>query len=867
VYHFYEKEDGNILLCTTTGLYEMQLGKGIIARYWFGGKGKYHLPATDFRHLYFDKKTQSYWLATNETGLIQWNPKTNTSKIHTFNYKAANIIHAVYADKFGFLWLSTENGIIQFEKKTGDFKTFSTKEGTSSHEFNRISHFQDQESGKIYFGSIVGLTVFEPKYFYQSFKDLNKIKIIPIEISQYKDDAEEIQNVTADFYQKKQVDFYPNDRFLTITFGLNKYSYSKDAVYYYKLANIDKHWTISKDNEITISGIPYGKQILEVKALLANGKFTKKNLKITIVVHKPFYLQWWFFVGIFLLIFGVTWFYIRYQTQRFELQTIILENEVKKRTLKIEEQTVKLIELDKTKTRFFANVSHELRTPITLIKAPIQSVINSQVLSKNNEYLLKKAKENTNNLLNLVNEILDLTKLDNQKLKLKEEKVLFYNFIRQILSYFQSIAEMQNITLILEYHAEKELQILLDRGKFQKVLNNLLSNALKFTPSNGKIVLSVQDLGIEILLKLRDNGRGISEVDIPHVFERYFQSSQNSKAEGGLGIGLALSMELIKLFKGKIELESSTKKENQGTTFFVKFPKKEVLNMLTSENIETIEGDFSKQKNRKISPKINLTNKEATKTILIVEDNKDLRDYLSFILSTSYTVLTAQNGKKALEIIAKGQIPNLIISDLMMPIMDGHEFLGVVKNNDKLTGIPFIMLTARAILQDKLKALRIGVDDYITKPFEEEELLVRVENLLVNNEERIKFIQYEQENTQNVKEKGTNLTISAEDRKWLEDFENQIIKHLGSSLFTVDYLVELMDLGRTSLYKKVKTLTGLSPNQYIKVIRLKLAKDYLENKKYKTIKEVGKHVGFAKVDYFSTIFKKEYGKSPSSYFT
>ena len=155
VYHFYEKEDGNIFLCTTTGLYEMQLGKGIIARYWSGAEGKYHIPAKDFRHLYFDKSTQSYWLATNETGLIHWNPKTNTSKVHTFNYKAANIIHAVYADEFGFLWLSTENGIIQFEKKTGDFKTFSTKEGTSSHEFNRISHFQDQESGKVYFGSIL----------------------------------------------------------------------------------------------------------------------------------------------------------------------------------------------------------------------------------------------------------------------------------------------------------------------------------------------------------------------------------------------------------------------------------------------------------------------------------------------------------------------------------------------------------------------------------------------------------------------------------------------------------------------------------------------------------------------------------------
>jgi signal transduction histidine kinase/DNA-binding response OmpR family regulator len=770
------------------------------------------------------------------------------------------------------LWLSTENGIIQFEKKTGDFKIYLPKDGTSTHEFNRISHFQDKE-GKIYFGGIQGLTTFKPKDFVQDFTSLENIKIIPIEINQYKEKTGKTENVTAKFHQNKELDFYPQDRFLAFIFGLTDYRYTKDAIYYYKLKGIDKDWIITKNNEITISGMPYGKQILEVKALLENGKFTKEHLEISIIVHKPFYLQWWFFVLFFLILSGTTLLYIRYRTQKFILRQLILENEVKKRTLEvendkkvIEEQAAKLIELDKIKTRFFANVSHELRTPITLIKAPIQFIIKNEKLNERSQFLLKKAAKNTNNLLNLVNEILDLTKLDNQKLQLEEEKVVLYNFVRQIVSNFQSIAQIQSIEMILKYQANQDLQLVLDKAKFQKILNNLLSNALKFTPSKGKITITIKDLGGKIRLEVADTGRGIPTADIPHIFERYFQSSQNNKAEGGLGIGLALSMELVKLFEGKMWLKSSTKKENQGTRFFVEFPKKEILNMLTTKDALEIEQDFSNKQGSQISDKKVFLDEKTQKTLLVVEDNVDLREYIRFALSPYYKVLTAQNGKEALEILTKGQTPALIISDLMMPIMDGYEFLETVKSKDKWAGIPFIMLTARTLLQDKLKALRIGVDDYITKPFEEEELLVRIENLLKNYTKRLNFSQVQEESSTDKKEKKNVFYPRQEDIKWLEDFEKLVLNQLHSPLFSNDYLAELLKIDRKTLYKKVKISTGLTPTQYIKTLRLKLAKDLLESRKYKTVKEVSKQVGFKKTAYFSKLFKEEYGKFPSDYF-
>lgn len=858
VYYFYEKEDGNILLCTTTGLYEMSLEKGITARYHNGGKGKNYLPTNDIRHFYIDKKTNNYWFATHGKGLLQWNPTTGKHQTFLFNNSQKNIVHSVYPDDYGFLWLSTENGITQFNIKNHQFKSYSTEDGTSSHEFNRISHFKDNDTGRIYFGSIDGITSFHPKDFYKEFNNKEDVKVIPVEINQFSAKTEKIENTTANFYKNGQVNLYPNDRFLNIKLATSSYEYNEKAVYYYKLKNIDKNWIKVTQNNITLSGLPYGEQLLQVKALLPNGQFTLTSTHIPITIFKPFYLQWWFFITALLVIVASILSYIYWRTHNLEKQKAQLREEVAKRTLKIQQQTEELKELDKTKSRFFANISHELRTPITLIKGPIQSILKNENLTQKDNYLLNKAKNSTNSLLRLVNEILMLTKLEGDKLQLEETTIVLQNFIKQLCSNFQSVADANNIQFVLQYKAEKELQILTDKYKLEKVLNNLLSNAFKFTSEGGKVTLTVEDKGAMLLLKVVDTGRGIPAKDIPHIFERYFQSSKNKKAEGGLGIGLALSMELVKFLKGKMWVESITDTENKGTTFFVELPKTEVMAMLSTNEVLTLEQENTKIEKSKVNePQKN----KHLNTVLLVEDNKDLREYIQLLLSPFYNIITAENGKEALQLLTTNAYPDLIISDLMMPIMDGYELLENVKKNPQTNAIPFIVLTARAELKDKLKAMRIGVDDYLLKPFDEEELLSRTENLLTNYKERLAYIEVQQENDSTI-----SNTKDDKENDWLLLLEKTIKENVDNSLFSNDYLAEIMQVSRKKIYAKIKTLTGLTPNQYIRVIRLQLAKEYLENGTYKTVKEVSNKVGFKKQGHFSNLFKQEFGKSASEYF-
>jgi signal transduction histidine kinase/DNA-binding response OmpR family regulator len=912
IYHFHKKADGLLLLLTNFGIFEFSLQKGLINHYSSKQKGKYYLPAKDFRHLYFDKKTSTYWLASNE-GLIRWQLETADYEVFTFNNFSANTIQAVYPDAFGHLWLSTENGIIQFDKSTYKFKTYLEKDGISHHEFNRISHFQDADA-TIYFGSLEGVTKFHPKDFKAGLKNIKNPKINVLEVNQYLGKTNNLENLTADFYHQQRIIVQPNDGYFTLKMNVSDYPIFSKVQLLYKLENSET-WEVAADNEITIRKLPYDNYILQIKAVGESGQFTTEYLEIPIVIKKPLYLKWWFWVLIGTLFIGLILGVTKWRTQEINRRNKELEQEVGKRTKQIEsdkrtieEQADRLLELDKTKSKFFANVSHELRTPITLIKGPIQSVLNSNELGNRNLSLLANAERNTENLLRLVNEILDLTKMEANKLILDESKVVFYLFVRRIIANFQSFADIKNIEFSFIYNLNKSLQLKLDEAKFEKVLNNLLSNAFKFTPQNGRVEVVVSegsdalkssapftsDSYNSILIKVKDNGRGISPEDIPYVFNRFYQSKTNTKAEGGLGIGLALSMEFVQLMKGKMWVESSSESksesessllrelgenENQGSTFFVEIPKKEIIAMLSTENELEIQQELATNP----TGFKNLSDLKSTHqhTILLVEDNADLREYVSFLLSPFYNIITANNGREGLKKLAvnslqlandSGELPTvsvatancqLILSDVMMPIMDGFEFLEIVKSKAEYRNIPFIMLTARVELKDRLKALRIGVDDYLIKPFNEAELLTRIKNLLKNYENRLDF-HSENQPIEAAEIVENDFLISEADRLWLQKLETIILKEVNNSIFNIDYLVELLEINRNAFYSKVKALTGLSPNKYIQAIRLQMAKDLLENTDF-SIKEITQKVGFKTPDYFTRLFKKEYGKLPSEY--
>lgn len=862
-----KKNENWLWLCSNKGLVLFdEKEAGFLSVFNIEQSENQFLPTDNVQHLYQDE-SGVYWLATVD-GVIRWDKeKREYQQLTVADGLPNNVIYAVYPDDYGNLWMSSDFGIIRMNKSTLAIKNYLPKDGLGQKEFNRISHvsYRDKEGvQRLFFGGLGGVTAFYPKDFQSNVQEIKSVLTV-LKYEQFEGDKKTILDKTSSAIADKKIVIQPNDYIHSFEVGLLNYQNVENNLYRYqlKIKGQPSEWVTQKSRLIQFGQLPYGKHQLRVTANTLNNVLAKNDLVIDIVVLRPFYLTWWFIlISIGTITGGAIYFY-KTKSRRLKAKQIELEGLVKERTEQvetdktiIEQQAEELKDMDATKSRFFANISHELRTPITLIQGPIQSVLNSENLDTRNDTLLTKAKDNTRKLLQLVNEILDLTKFDAHKLVLEETTVVFYTFLRSIISNFESVADMQSTELTFVYDVPKTLQIKVDKKKLEKVLNNLLSNAFKFTPKRGIITILVQDLGNTMQISVKDNGRGIPAEDVPNVFNRFFQSSKNKTAEGGLGIGLALSAEFVKLMNGEIWVESQMNENESGSTFFVKFPKKEIIKMITTEE-QLLINDDKKQIVLPTSLNENTARGKKEETILIVEDNNDLRDYLSFILTPHYNVITAENGQEGLEKLPTANC-QLILSDVMMPIMDGFEFLAKVKANDKWRGLPFIMLTARAELETRLSALRIGVDDYLLKPFDEEELLVRVKNLVANHKERKAFIEEEALEESIV---STEPVMSDVDQQWLEKTEKLILKEMGSGALSNDQLADLLSISRDVLYKKIKTLTGLTPTKYTRVIRLQKAKALLLQGK--SVKEVSYEVGFQKTEYFSKLFKKEFGKLPS----
>ena len=564
----------------------------------------------------------------------------------------------------------------------------------------------------------------------------------------------------------------------------------------------------------------------------------------------------------------------------------------------IQQQTEQLKSLDAAKSRVFANISHELRTPLTLMLGPIKSLKKGNHPPQKQEQLLNLALQSGQQLQQLVNEILDLRKLEMGKMALNPKPTGICSFFNRYISQFESLAASNSIDFSFKSTIKNEVTALLDREKCRQVLHNLLSNAFKFTPAGGQVKVTLEmeksentgngkppagtgneftNLPIyQFQLTVSDTGDGIHQDDLPHVFDRFYQTARpDATAQGGTGIGLALCHEYVQLFGGKMEVESRL---GVGSTFRATFP----LTLTESpaeagaEPLESVPvfPSLVKLKNTaSVKPA-----GDARPTILVVEDNPELQDYIRFILAEKYHVITAENGQVALELI-NGELkmedgefrraslssilhsPFLILSDLMMPVMDGYQLLEKLKGDDATRHIPVIMLTARAEARDKLKALRIGVDDYLTKPFDEEELLVRIENLLTNQAVREDMKQEEKSREKAQLEEVPGL--SKEEEEWLEHFEAYVQDNLASDTLSVSFLAQEFAMSESTLLRQLKRLTGLSPKKYLQEVRLARALQMLEDHTNSSISNIATEIGYANIQSFSKSFKQRFGKSPS----
>lgn len=533
----------------------------------------------------------------------------------------------------------------------------------------------------------------------------------------------------------------------------------------------------------------------------------------------------------------------------------------------IKRQAEELQSLERLKSRFFANVSHELRTPLTLILGPLTSLLKQGNWESKPRKLLELAQQNGNLLLKLVNEILDLSKLEAGRIEVKETPVNFYGFLQPLVAQFNSFGDSERISIGIDYKADPVLNLLLDTGKFEKIVHNFLSNALKFTPQGGQITLKVTEEHEQMVVSVADTGVGIHPDDLPYVFDRFYQSkSPDAPVQGGTGIGLSLCKELAQLLNGEVWAVSAL---GEGSEFFFRFPKK------VSREADAATATFPEYETEAAETTLPITiagpeviadlpERPAHKPrILVVEDNLSLQQYMSLLLEADYEVVVAENGLAGWEKLLAGPQPDLIISDLMMPVLDGFQLLEKIKDTDAFRHIPVIMLTARADVKVKLRALRIGVDDYLTKPFLEEELLARIVNLLGNYSERKKAFQSEENNPQK-EPLPERPVISKVDAQWLETVESLFSKYLSDQILQLDFVSNQLHIGERQFRRRIKQLTGLSPQQYLQEMRLQRAREFLWEGHYSSVKEVCVAVGFSDTKYFSDLFLRRFGIRPST---
>ena len=876
-YVFDQLDTEHLLIGTDKGIYELHYDKGVINRFWTGGEGKNYLPFDKIYHWY-KETNEIYWLATKGGGLIKWNKATGFyQQFAAVDGLSNNVIYAVYKDDYGQLWLPSDYGLIRFDKNSYHVHAYLPNDGISNHEFNRLVHFQEKD-GRLFFGGLNGVTAFYPKDLYSDTTAyIPPLRLLAYE--QFNGTSGKLENQTAELHSTKQIKFRPGDRFATFKFALLDYSNPDKISYNYKIEGADKEWQNLYSNNLSISGLSYGQYTLKIKAQGADGQYSN-TLQYPITVIRPFYLRNWFFLAMLIIAVVFAILFDAWRLRNLRRRNEKLENAVLERThvinkqkqqlqhdkTLIEQQTIELKRLDKAKSKFFANVSHELRTPLTLILAPLEKVLSNAKQDEEDTHLLNLVKKNSLRLKRLISEILDLTKLEAENLTVYRTNVLLYKELCSITPSYQSYCQLNEIKFIFDYEPNEALRLRLDKKKFEVILNNLLSNAIKFTRPGDTIKLTVKEKANDLLIAVEDTGTGIHPDDLPLIFERYFQSSRpESSSEGGTGIGLSLSREYAQLFGGALNVESEWKK---GTTFHFKFPK---LNGLDNESLEDTENSelnilsglatIETQPGASKAQSNNNHLSEDLPTILIVEDNTDLQYYLQFILKENYQTISVSNGKEAIELLRTTNeltTPDLIISDIMMPIMDGYQLLEELKSTDQFRHIPTIIITAKAAIMDRLQALRIGVDDYLIKPFIEEELIARVENLLANTYNRKEWYM----NNKNSSFNDPAMKITHEDQKWLNNLEKLVATRMQDSQFNVDAMSKEMHLSRTQFFRKLKKLTGLSPSEYLIEARLQKARKLMENNTYSSVKAVAGAVGIQRI-YFSAIYKKRFGTLPS----
>ena len=804
-----------------------------------------------FTNCIYEASNGIIWVGTRE-GFYCFNEKDKQIKrYNTTNGLPNNVVYGILEDSFGRLWLSTNRGISCFNPETEKFRNFTESDGLQSNQFNTASYCRTSV-GQMYFGGINGITTFRPELL------LDNPYTPPVVITKLQlfnkvvrpDDETGI--LTKNISETKSITLKSWQTAFSIEFVVSNYISGQHNTFAYKLEGYDKEWYYLTDSRtVSYSNLPQGTYQFLVKAANSDGKWNPIPTALEIIVLPIWYKTWWALLIFFATFAGFITFVFRFFWMRKSMEAQL---EIEHRDKEHQE------EINQMKMRFFINISHELRTPLTLILTPLQEIIN-KISDRWTRNQLEYIQRNANRLLHLVNQLMDYRRAELGVFELKAKKGNAHQLIQDNFLFYDKLARHKKITYTLHSELEDK-EVLFDANYLELIVNNLLSNAFKYTESGQSITVTLKEENGWLLLQVSDTGIGIPINKQGKIFERFYQIESEHV---GSGIGLSLVQRLIELHHGRIELDSE---ENKGSTFSVYLPQDLSVykpSELASNNEQNEEEqvystnskamyfiDTEKVENESVE-----SGDKKRGTILIVEDNNEIRRYLSNGLADLFNTLEAGNGEEALEKLKDNEV-DVIVTDVMMPVMDGIKLCKNVKQNIRTCHIPVIILSAKTDIKDQMEGLQMGADDYIPKPFSLAILTTKIQNMMRTRRRMLdkyaKSLEVEPE----------KITFNAMDEALLKRAMAIVEKNMDNIEFSTDEFAREMNMSRSNLHLKLKAITGESTIDFIRKIRFNEAAKLLKDGRY-TVAEVSTMVGFNTPSYFATSFKKYFGCLPTEY--
>ncbi len=857
-YLFYDKED-ILWVGTSNGIQSIDTENGKITTYPSG-----ILPGNVVFSINQDTKG-NIWIGTT-TGLACFDKTSGKSTIYTIaNGMSSNIICGILEDEAGNIWLSTSFGISKLIVNENRFINYFEFDGLQGNEFMRRASFKAQD-GKMFFGGTGGITAFYPS----EIKERNLSRDIyltrfyisgkPVIAGQKSGKNVVFNKFISDV---DTIRLYHKDNMFSFEFSTFNFGSAPRVSYRYKMEGTNSMWINTEPgvNRINFTNMSHGTHKLRIKANIDNNLSEEKI--ITIIISPPWYLSWWAYLIYFALFVLLAW-----GVARFILDRIRHKNELMRRE--------HAEQVNESKLQFFINISHEIRTPMTLIISPLEKLIAENKDSEKQK-IYSLMYRNANRILQLINQLLDVRKIDKGLMTVKFREINMVDFINDFMRTFEYQAEKRKIHFSFVYD-NPQLNTWIDPNNFDKVVMNILSNAFKFTPDGGEITVTLQqgtdknrkdELRDFFEIKISDTGKGIKEDEIEKIFDRFYQVSAGDAhlSVGGTGIGLHLSRSLVKLQHGILYAQNRT--DVQGSNFIIRLPLGNAH--LNKNEIDTDINDSLPEppirKQTEIKPEnLEVKEQEGKKAkpktkykVLLVDDEEEIRQYLHSELTDTYKISEAINGKIALEMILKER-PDLVISDVMMPEMDGITLCKKLKSNININHTPVVLLTAKATDEDKTEGFNIGADAYISKPFNID-LLKGIVGSIIENRMRLRQKASDTEENKSLIEP---IVLRSSDQVLYEKVIKIINENIANPDLNVEMLASNVGMSRVHMHRKLKELTGQSARDFIRSIRLKQAADLLSGKKL-SVSEVMYALGFSNLSHFSNSFKEFYGMSPKEY--